>query len=550
MRAQIERPAGYDFAWVVDGPPVISPDGQQIAFVALKDSKALIFIQRLSTGKPVPVAGTENALFPFWSPDGKYLGFFSNAKLRKVEAAGGPVQALCDAPEGRGGAWNEKGVIIFAPNINGPLQRVSDDGGTPEDATPANHEDKEFTNRNPYFLPDGKHFLFVQLPATDSGSVFARSLDGNEANKILSIASNVSYSDGHLFYVKDGTLVAQPFDAAGLRFTGKPTPIAESVEYYDARNVAYFSAAQNVLVYRRAPLENRELVWIDPAGKELDHWGEPAPYTGGSFSPVSRMGVLYRANPTGRGNSLWLVDSERKTITRLSPDSESDQRGLVSADGKSVVISATNGYHSALLRRSLVSSDKEEQLTESGDWLTVSNQSTDGRYVLVALQDPKTGFDIYSVDLAGDRNVVPVLNSQYDEADASLSPDNKWLAYTSNENGSRELYVTSFPGGGSKWQVSNGLASEFSDSTLREVDWSPDGKSLHYRQADKIYTVDVSIVSSKPEFSPPKEMMTIPRDLELISIMADGKRILATRPVGQRSSPSMDLTINWEHSLR
>jgi eukaryotic-like serine/threonine-protein kinase len=149
VQAQIERPSGFDFALVVDGPPVISPDGQKIAFVALKDNKAIIFVQRLSTGKAEPVAGTENALFPFWSPDGKYLGFFSNAKLRKVEATGGPVQALCDAPEGRGGAWNEKGVILFAPNISGPLQRVSDDGGTPEDATPAHNEDKDFTNRNP-----------------------------------------------------------------------------------------------------------------------------------------------------------------------------------------------------------------------------------------------------------------------------------------------------------------------------------------------------------------------------------------------------------------
>jgi hypothetical protein len=397
------------------------------------------------------------------------------------------------------------------------------------------------------FLPDGKHFLFVQRSAKDSGSLLARSLEGSEAKQILPVGSNVSYSNGYLFYAKDGTLMAQPFDAAGLRFTGKPTPIAESVDYYDARNVGYFSAAQNVLVFRRAPLENRELVWLDPAGKELDHWGDPAPYSGGSFSAASRMGVLYRANPSGRGNSLWLVDAERRTITRLTPDSDLDQRGMVSADGKSVVISATNGYHSALVRRSLVSSGTEEQLAESGDWLSVSNQSSDGRYALVALQDPKTGFDIYSVDLAGDRKVLPVLNSQYDEADASLSPDNKWLAYTSNENGSRELYVTSFPGGGSKWQISNGLASEFTDSYVRVADWSPDDKSMHYRQADKIYTVDVNSVSGKPEFSPPKEMMTIPHDLELISIMADGKRILATRPVGQRSAPPVDLALNWRH---
>ena len=550
VRAQMDRPVGFDFALVLDGAPVVSPDGQQIAFVALKENKSIIFVQRLSTGKADPVAGTEDGMFPFWSPDGKYLGFFSKGKLRKVEAAGGPVQALCEAQEGRGGAWNEKGVILFAPNISGPLQRVSDDGGTPEDATPAHKDDKDFTNRNPYFLPDGKHFLFVQRSTTDSGSVFARSLDGGESTRILGVGSNVAYGNGHLFYVKDGTLMGQPFDADGLRFSGKPIPIAESLDYYDPRNIGYFSVAQNVLVYRRAPRENRELVWLDSTGRELDHWGEPAPYDGGSFSPSSRMAVLYRANPSGHGNSLWQVDTERRTITRLTPDSELDQRGVVSADGKSVLISATNGYHSTLVRRSLVSSGKEEQLTVSGNWLTMANQSSDGRYAFVAIQDPTTGFDIYSMDLASDRKVLPVLNSSYDEADASLSPDDKWLAYTSNENGGREIYVTSFPGVGSKYQISNGLASELTDSYVRVVDWSPDGKRMHYRQGDKIYTVEVSTGESKPEFSVPREMMTIPHEVDLISIMGDGKRILATRPVGQRSASSMDLALNWQHLLR
>jgi eukaryotic-like serine/threonine-protein kinase len=549
VRAQIDQPASFEFAITVDGAPVISPDGQQIAFLAVKDSRSLLFVQRLSTGKAEPVAGTENPLFPFWSPDGKYLGFFSSGKLKKVEAAGGPVQSLCDAPEGRGGTWSQQGVILFAPNITGPLQRVSEDGGKPEDATPAHNEDKNFTNRNPYFLPDGKHFLFVQRSSTDTGSVLARSLDGGESKQILPIGSNVSYSNGHLFYMKEGTLIGQSFDMAGLRFTGKPTPIAESVDYYDARNVGYFSVAQDVLAYRHTALQNRELVWLDATGKVLDNWGEPAPYNGGSFTPGSHMAVLYRANLTGRGNSLWLVDTDRKTVTRLTPDSDADQRGIVSADGKSILISATNGYHSALTRRSLVSSSTEEKVTESGNWITVSSQSNDGRYALVALQDPKTGFDIYSVDLAGDRKVLPVLTSQYDEADGALSPDNKWLAYTSNENGSRELYVTSFPGGGSKWQISNGLASDFSDSYVRVVDWSPDGKSMHFRQGDKIYTVELASNAGNPQFSAPKEMTTIPHEVELISIMGDGKRILATRPVGQRSNPPIDLALNWKHLL-
>ena len=262
------------------------------------------------------------------------------------------------------------------------------------------------------------------------------------------------------------------------------------------------------------------------------------------------MAVLFRDNPDGHGNSLWLADTERKTITRLTPDSELENRGVVSADGKSVLTTATSGYHSVLVERSLISSGKEEQLAEVGDWLSVAGQSSDGRYAILSMQDAKTGFDVYSMDLTGDRKLVPVLNSSYDEGDPKLSPDNKWLAYTSNENGGRELYVTPFPGGGSKWQVSNGGVPAFSDNSMSVADWSPDGKSLHYRQGDKIYEVEASTGGNKPEFSAPKELMSIPHDVDLVSIMPDGKRTLATRPVGQHSASPMALVLNWQHLLQ
>jgi Tol biopolymer transport system component/predicted Ser/Thr protein kinase len=551
VRVQVERPAGLDFSPVLNGAPVISPDGRQIAFVASKNAKSAIFVQRLSTGMAEPLAGTEDGIFPFWSPDAKYLGFFSNGKLRKIAAAGGPVQVLCDAPDGRGGAWNEQGTILFAPRISGPLQRVSDGGGTSEEATPGNKDDAQFTNRNPYFLPDGKHFLFTQRTGKDTvGSVYAGSLDGDKPKQLLTAGSNVAYSEGSLFYVKDGTLMGQAFDPAGLRFTGKPVPIVESIEYYNPRNIGYFSVSQNVLIYRQASLENRELVWLDPAGRELEHWGEPAAYSGGTFSPASRMAVLYRESPDGHGNSMWLADTERKTVTRLTADSDLDQRGVVSADGMSVLKSATSGYHSVMTQRSLVSSGKEEELAERGNYIFVMSQSRDGRYAFVCVQDARTDFDIYFMDLKGDRKLAPVLNSRYAERDAKLSPDNKWLAYSSNENGGVDLYVTPFPEGGSKWQVSSGGVEVPVGGATSLVDWSPDGKSLYYRQGDKLYTVEVRTGGSKPDFSAPKELTSIPHDIDLISIMPDGKRILATRPVGQRSASPMDLVLNWQHLLK
>jgi len=551
FRAQLERPASFNFATVLDGAPVLSPDGQQVAFVASKDKKTnLLLVQQLSSAKVEPLSGTEGAKFPFWSPDGRYLGFFANGKLRKIEASGGPVEALCDAPEGRGGAWSKSGIILFAPNIAGPLLRVSEGGGTPEEATPGHKDDSQFTNRNPYFLPDGKHFLFVQRSTQESlGTLYGTSLNGGAPQKLLPFGSNVSYSDGYLFYMKDGTLTAQAFDADALRLQGRPVPIAESVEYYNPRNMGYFSISQGVLVYRQDILENREIVGLDATGKESEHWGDPAPYLGGTLSPASHAAVLYRQNADGHGNSLWLADTQRKTITRLTPDSDLDQRGIVSVDGTSMVTSATSGYHSVLVQHSLISSGMETKLAELDGAIYLASQSMNGRYLFFSLQDPKTSFDVYVMDMAGDRKLEAVLNGPYSESDAKLSPDNKWLAFTSDENGTVELYVTPFPGKGPKWQVSSGGVTA-SDNNVSVADWSPDGKQLHYRQGDKIYTVEARTNSRKPEFSAPKELLSIPQELDAIAFMAEGKRIMATRPVGQHSVAPMSVVLNWQRLMQ
>jgi len=286
-------------------------------------------------------------------------------------------------------------VIIFAPRISGPLMSVSDGGGTPAVATPAHDEDGRFTNRNPYFLPDGKHFLYVQRGGKDAvASVYASSIDAGQPRQILPVGSNVSYSDGYLFYVKDNTLIAQAFDPGSLALGGKPLPIATKVEYYNPRDMAYFATSQSVLVYRNATVENREMVWLNSDGKELDHWGEAAPYVGGSYSLGSQMSVLYRDNPSGRGNSLWLADTQRKNTTRLTPDGEVEQSAVISADGSAAFIGTTNGYLSTLVRRGLTAQGKEEKLLETNAALYVTSVSRDGRYLVFNEQDPKTSYDL------------------------------------------------------------------------------------------------------------------------------------------------------------
>ena len=559
LRASIEQPAGFDLAPVLGGAPALSPDGIQLAFVASPKGKnqavgpdfgGTLLVRNLSTGATTPLAGTEGGSFPFWSPEGKYLAFFAQGKLKKIEVGGGPVQVLCDAPEGRGGSWSPQGTIIFAPRIAGPLLAVSDGGGTPAPLAAARKEAVDFTNRNPTFLPDGKHYLFIARGGNESlGSVYAGSLDGGEPRLILSNASNVAYSDGHLFFVKEGTLTAQPFNGPSLRLEGKPISIAANVDYYNPRDLGYFSVSRNVLVYRAAAIENRDLAWLDSAGKELEHWGEPATYSGGKFSPTSQLAILLRDNDNGRGNSLWLADIQRKTVNRLTGDAELVQTGVAAPDGNSVFIATTSGYVSTLVRRWLTASGREEKLLdEPRSFFEVTSVSRDGRYVFFSQQDPKTSFDIYYMDLLGDRKVTPLLNSPYAEQEARLSPNGKWLAYTSSETGKTELYVTPFPGTGSKWQVSNGGVVARGENFI--MDWSADGKNLRYQQADKLYNVEVRENGDKLEFSAPKEMLTLTGDPVVLAILPDGKRILAARRVGDQSPSPLEVILNWQQVIR
>jgi eukaryotic-like serine/threonine-protein kinase len=546
VHTSIEPPAGFDFFPVADGAPAISPDGQQVAFLADKKGATVIagggtiFLLRLATGEAAPVPGAQGAMFPFWSPDGKYLGFFSEGKLKKVPVGGGTVQVLCDAPDGRGGSWNEQGTIIFAPGIAGPLQSVSDGGGTPVEITQGDKSNPQFTDRDPYFLPDGKHFLFVRR-AKDSGSVYAASLDGGDIKQILPAGSNVAYSDGYLFYVKEGALTAQEFGPSSLTFKGKPVSIASNVDFAPARNEGFFSVSRNVLLYRPSSVVNRELAWLDLSGKEVDHWGEPAPYLAGRFFTATQTAVLLRSAPGGNGYSLWISDVARKTVNRLTQDSDQAAFGALSPDGKDVWISTTTGYVSSLTRKSLSASGTEEKVLENFNGnLVLFDISRDGRYLLFNHQDPKTDFDIYTMDLQGEKKLVPVLNGPSAERNGRVSPDSKWLAYISNETGTDELFVTSFPVPGSRWQVSSGGATS-------PGEWSADGKNLRYRKGEKIFNVEVHSGASKPDFSTPKELLSLPTSIIDIALLPGDKRILAVRPSGDSTPVPMDFFLNWQY---
>ena len=556
VHAQIVPPSEFNVPIVEFGMPALSPDGMQLALLTTgkndtQGSSAVtkLFLQNLQTGVSTRLPGGDGATFPFWSPDGKYIGFFSEGKLKKMEAAGGPAQVICTAPDGRGASWGVQGTIVFAPTFEGPLQAVSEGGGAPRELPAARKTTGPYTNRNPFFLPDGKHFLFTARGDKDIvAGVYAGSIDGGEPKQILAAASNVSYSDGYLFYLKERTLVAQHFDEASLTLQGAPTSIAGSLDYYNPRDLAFFAVSHNTLVYRSATTLNREFAWLDSNGHELEHWGEPGNILWTGYSPGNQTAVLVRIAPGGTTNSLWLLDPQRKIMTRLTPDSDFGQSGLMAADGNSVFIGSGTTYKGLITHKWLNGSSKEEKLPELGAFSNMVSISRDGRYVFATRQDPKTNFDVFYMDLNGSPNFVPILTSSYNEFDVRLSPNNKWLAYVSDETGTAELYVTSFPAGAAKWRVSNnGITMT---DVFASFDWSPDGKSLRYKLADTIYTVDVHENGDRLDFSPVKEVFTLPHDAMSIAIMPDGKRTLIARIVGNPGSTPVELVLNWRHLVQ
>lgn len=549
MSATWLPPKNTEYAPVSVGAPTISPDGEKVAFLTgtfltgTGVNGATLWVRDVATGAAAQVADVERPSFPFWSPDGKYIGFFSGGKLRKVALTGGPVQVLCDAPEGRGASWNSRGVILFTPNIQDGLYTVRAGGGTPEKIT----EVKErWTNRNPYFLPDGDHFLFISRDTAatgiTTGAVFGASLSGEKPRQILEHGSNVEYSDGYLLYLRESVLVAQRFDPKALKFEGEPIPVAEKLDYWNPRDQAAFAAANGMLVVRHQSLEKTQPMWVDRNGKELTRFGEPGLYSQPTASPDGANVALVRTDPdTGRGD-LWLVDTNRNTALRSTFVDAPNIFYSFSPDGKKLAVSTIAGAASGSAWIQLANaSGNHDNFAIPSSFGAVLSWSADGRYVFYSFQSNATRMDVYYMDMKGEKKLTPYLQSPANEISAVLSPNGKWLAYESDESGRFEVYVTAFPEPSGKWQISNGGGAAPS--------WSPDGKQLYYQNADKLMLVDIQN-AEKFEFGAPIALPIHLNEFAAVGPVARGERFPALKAVTGGASEPQQVIRNWTALLK
>ncbi len=544
MSAAWLAPNGTEYAGAVFGAPALSPDGSKLAFLTSEGAKTKLWIRDVASGAVQAMGEIENPTFPFWSPDSKYLGFFSTGKLKKVALAGGPVQVLCDAPEGRGASWSPRGLIIFTPNIYESLYKVPEGGGTPEKITQAQ---AGWTHRNPYFLPDGDHFLFTLRQATgvtrsSAGALYGASLSGEAPRQILEHASNVQYSDGYLLYLHDTVLGAQRFDPKALKFAGDPIPVAEKLDYWNARDEVAFTAAHGTLVYRHGALEKTQPMWVDRTGKELARFGEPGLYLSPTpSSDGSSVGVARRDPDTGK-EDVWVVDASRNTVSRSTFADAADMSFAFSPDAKRIAVSTIAG--SAVGRiwiQPSSGSGSQENLETPGTWANVISWSPNGRYLFFMLQNNATREDVYYLDLNGAKKLVPFLQSPANENGAVLSPNGNWLAYDSDESGRYEVYVAAFPGPGSKWQVSNGGGNAPS--------WSSDGKHLYYGNGDKLMVVPIQNAETF-QFGAPAELPIHLNEFATVGPVAPGERFPALKRLTGGQSLPEEVVLHWTGTLK
>jgi len=543
MTASWLSPSDTEYAPVSVGAPALSPDGSKLAFLTGSVSDSKLWVRDVTTGTAKQLEEVERPTFPFWSPDGKYIGFFSAGKLKKVAVAGGPVEVLCDAPEGRGAAWSPRGVIIFTPNIFEPLYKVPEGGGVPEKITEMK---PGWTHRNPYFLPDGDHFLFISREASGgkvaAGALYGASLSGEKPRQILERGSNAQYSEGYLLYLRETVLVARRFDPKSLQFSGDPRPVAEKLDYWNARDLAAFTAAHGTLVFRHGSLQRTQPMWVDRTGKELGRFGEPGLYSSPKPSRDGSLVGLVRPDPdTGKGD-VWMVDASRNTVSRSTFADAVNVTYAFSPDAKKIAVGTIAGTTSGgMWIQPTSGSGNQDKLETPSDYATVASWSPNGRYLFMQLQNNATRNDIYYIDLNGDRKLTPVLNSPANEMAAVLSPNGKWLAYISDESGRSEVYVTAFPEPGGKWQVSNSGGSSPS--------WAADGKALYYHAGDKLMVVAIQNAETF-EFGAPTALSIHLNEFDTLGPVAPGERFPALKPLSGGQSNPQEVILNWTGTLK
>jgi Tol biopolymer transport system component len=552
-RFAIVRPEGTRFAGLL----ALSPDGRRLAFTATDAAGvSALWLRPLDALVSERIEGTQGARYPFWSPDGGSIGFFADRKLKIVELSAGAVRVLCDAGLGGGGTWNAAGVIIFAPEsaVAPPtgLMRVPAAGGTPTPLTRA--DDRAGLHAWPQFLPDGRHYLYTRIDLPDgtsappSAAVYIDRIDRHGAKKLLP-ELRATYANGRLFFVRGGRLTAQRFDIERLELTGVPVQIAENIEQTAPGRSAFDVSATGVLAYRTGRPRANDLVqltWFDRTGREVGRVAEPAGYSAAVVSPDARYVLAVTAGTIRR------IDVGNGTTTPLP------ERGATapvwSPDGTKLAFTggaAGRPGPTSISVRAVDGSGPAELILPIGPQVYPNDWSSNGQFIVGSIIRANTGYDLFTTQVGSHNATFPVA-SRFDETDADLSPDMRWIAYsTTEESGHWEVWVRPFgQTGGAAWRVSR--------SGGRHPRWSGDGRELFYVTPDgTLMRASVSagsafrITDSRRLFEQAAVALDFntPLSYSRYDVTRDSQRFLVRMPAESGMPEPIVVLLNWPSLL-
>jgi Tol biopolymer transport system component len=537
-RLSFQPPADLSFNDVQYDSAVISPDGKKIAFTATDaNGKNWLYYRELNSVEVKQLPGSQNAIEPFWSPDSKTVAYGSEGKLRRSDLSGGTAQVICDAGRLVGGSWNREGVIVFVPDYRTTLMQVPANGGEPRQIVKATQAPDTEGDRYPYFLPDGRHFLFT----IDNKGIWTGSLDSPEVKQIVPENSRFAYAtQGYLLFVHNEAVVAQSFDASKLSVSGDPVSIIPDQKGRVAST--RISVSDNgILLWQ--PLWEREyqLVWFDREGKQIGTVDTPSKVFVGEDPRLSPDGKRLVVK---RDNFLWVTDLEKGSTLRITSDFS--QGPIWSPDGSRIAYSSTPG----MAAKASNGLGDAELLIEGPRFPAC--WSPDGRFILFKYRGVKTRMDVWALPTFGDKKEFPVLNSQFDEQTPSLSPDGRWLAYFSDETGNGEIYVQSFSAEGKMGTDKKRISA---NGGVYPV-WRHDGSELFFVGGDgQMMAAKVNTKGPEFEFEPPKplfktRMLAWVGNFHEFDVSPDGQRFLIGTLIGDSKAPPPTLILNWTSLLK
>lgn len=526
------------------GDIALSPDGRILTFVAGTDENARLWIRSLDRPDAHPLAGTEGAEAPFWSPDGRFIAFGAGGKLKKIAASGGPVHTLCDARAVVGGTWGPNDVIVFAPGNRTPLYRVAAAGGEPAPLTVLDPAQGHNTHRWPHFLPDGRHFLYLARSfRPEKSGIYIGSTESTTSARVLSAESNVAYApSGHVLFVRDRALLAQRFNASTQQLEGDPVQVVDEIHYNRDDSYASFSVSDHgeMAYQKNAATPRSDLAWFDRAGHSL-----PPSYAVHDIAEPSLSadgGRLAVTAWAGSSKDILLVDFARG-VSRVTGDPSADLMPVWSPDGKEIVF-ASNRDGPADLYRVSSSGGEAEPLLRSSAVKHPTDWSADGEFIVFDANDTTTGWDVWVLRVDGRQTATPFLRTEFSEGFGRLSPDGGWMAYVSNESGTNEVYVRSFPSAAAK--------SKISVAGGTDPRWRRDGRELFYLAPDqKLMAVSVQtrvpFVASLPKAL--FESRVSHGGEWAYDVTPDGQRFIVSVAAGDSSPAAITVVLNWASGL-